>query len=304
MSKFLTYEKDIEKEVGFIEKNINEEDIKEILCADIKTTDNYKVYKYKINGSTYKTVVSKEYDNLRMTEIDIKPKTDEFVNGYKVVRTVTGAYSYKRELDNLVLECRFDIATNFNEHGLALVARNGKVTWMNQNYELLNIRGEFVPYKGIIDNPNEFGFQGVGAFSKGDIPLSRVVDRNTKILSKNNSTVSFGFAYVEPNGKYKAFCEYDGESLSNHKTVNFEKGYGVDFDENGCAFGTNYIIFANGGYVSTSNLRDIAKKEFFVNAINKHVTKACNEQGKQYVKIDHKPRSINSTNNLPTKTEE
>ena len=298
MSGILACEKEIKEEVGFRDKYKMEEDIKEIVCVSTKEINDFIIYNYRIGDDTYKTIVNKEYNNIRSTEIDIDRKTDEFVNGYKVVKTNTGGYSYRREIDNLLLGCRFDVATDFNEHGLAMVARDGKVTWMNKNYELLNIKGEFVPYKDVIDNPDEFGFQGVSSFSKGEEALSRVVDRNAKILSKKNSTVTFGFAYVNPDGKYKNFYEYDGENLSSYGTVNFEKGFGVDFDDNGCAFGPSYIIFATGGYVSTNHLREIAKKDFFVNAIGNKISEAYKEEGKKYVYENRnpKPNLINKYN--------
>ena len=290
MSGVLAYEKE---EVGFREKHKNEKDIKEIVCVGIDEMKDFIIYKYKVGNDIYKTIVNKEYNNLRSTEIDIHNQKDDFVNGYKVVKTNTGGYSFRREIDNLLLSCRFDIATNFNEYGLAMVARDGRVTWMNKNYELLNIEGEFRPYKDVIDNPDEFGFQGVSSFSNGKEVLSRVVDRNRKILSKENSTINFGFAYVKPDGKYKDFFEYDGESLSSYGTVNFEKGYGVDFDDNGCAFGPSYIIFATGGYVSTDKLRDIAKKDFFVNVLGNRVAEAYEEEKRLvYKNRDLKPNLI------------
>ncbi len=292
MSGVLACREELKKEVGFRAKLKKEKDIREIVCVSTKEVNDFIIYKYRIGNDTFRTIVSKENHHVRSTEINVCSEKDEFVNGYKVVKTNTGGYSFRREIDNLLLGCRFDIATNFNEHGLAMVARDGKVTWMNKNYELLNIEGEFVPYKDVIDKPEEFGFQGVSSFSKGDIALSRVVDRNTKILSKENSTVSFGFAYVKPNGKYKVFHKYDGDNLENYKTINFEKGYGVDFDEKGYAIGANYIIFASGGYVLTDNLRDIAKKEFFIDIINKQIDKEQEENKTKLYKKDVKPKFI------------
>ena len=61
-----------------------------------------------------------------------------FVNGFKLVEFNDNRYGYIREEDHLLMPYRYDIASDFNEFGLAIVGKNGSVSWINKNFEYLN----------------------------------------------------------------------------------------------------------------------------------------------------------------------
>ena len=64
---------------------------------------------------------------------------ENFVNGFKVVKTANGEYAYIRESDNSLLPFRYDIAFDFNEFGFAIVGKDGSVSWINKDFKYLNI---------------------------------------------------------------------------------------------------------------------------------------------------------------------
>ena len=59
---------------------------------------------------------------------DIIDDSREFVNGFKVVQTANLEYAYVREADNKLLPYRYDIATDFNEYGYAIVGKDARVS--------------------------------------------------------------------------------------------------------------------------------------------------------------------------------
>ena len=46
------------------------------------------------------------------------------------------------EKDNILLPYRYDIATDFNEYGFAMIGKNGKVSWIDKKFNYLNIEGK------------------------------------------------------------------------------------------------------------------------------------------------------------------
>lgn len=60
----------------------------------------------------------------------------EFINGFKVVRFKNGEFGYIRESDNKLMPYRFDVATDFNSYGLALVGKNCKVNYIDENFQV------------------------------------------------------------------------------------------------------------------------------------------------------------------------
>lgn len=82
----------------------------------------------------------------------IKPEVIDFSSvakfGYRLVKLSNGYYTYvykeygKYKISNL----RFDFATDFNALGLAVVRKDGKITWLNTKFQYLNPENEeFMP---------------------------------------------------------------------------------------------------------------------------------------------------------------
>ena len=75
-----------------------------------------------------------------------------------------------RGIDNYLLSYRYDIAFNFNDYGLAIVYKDGQLSWINSDFCYIDLMGQIVKieYEFFADENN------ISAFSKGDIPLSRL----------------------------------------------------------------------------------------------------------------------------------
>ncbi len=82
----------------------------------------------------------------------IKPEVIDFSSvakfGYRLVKLSNGYYTYaykeygKYKLSNFC----FDFATDFNALGLAVVCKDGKITWLNTKFQYLNPKTEeFIP---------------------------------------------------------------------------------------------------------------------------------------------------------------
>lgn len=68
----------------------------------------------------------------------------------------------------------YDIAGNFNEHGYAMVGKDGCVSWINKKFEYLSRDGHLIS-----ENPNNlhekfYTWDAVYQFSSGSIPLSKL----------------------------------------------------------------------------------------------------------------------------------
>ncbi len=250
--------------------NLNPNEIESIFCLrsfqDEADKDCY-VYCYQINGKGEYISIVNYKDGKRVIGNDVYSDRGSFVNGYKVVETAPSEYAYIREKDNALLPGRFDVATNFNEYGLAMVAKDGRATWINENLDMLTMDRGMVPYEEVV-NTCKFGFQGVNAFSKGEKPLARVIDRSVKVIGEEGRNVAFGFAYIKPNTEFKEFFKYNGENLSSRSKVNFEYGCGSDFDERGYAVGNSYVFFDRGAYIPVEEFRNVCRQDALLGLIN------------------------------------
>lgn len=208
---------------------------------------------------------------------EIVDSNDNFVNGFKVVKTANGEYAYVRESDNSLLPFRYDIAFDFNEFGFAIVGKDGSVSWIDKDFKYLNLQGEMVEEE-LDDSWTKFdGWQGISAFSKGDIPLSRVYDgRNTY------SRIS----YFGTDGKLKEFYRYDGKIDNYFSTFTFKSGQ--TFDEKGHAIADDYILFAKGYYVSYKDFIKLSIEKGFIDSISADVEKCFDKETGRVLKKERK----------------
>ena len=114
----------------------------EVNIKSIELGFRYKVgdsifIRYIINGNQIEHIrVSVECHNL--VSNTIIGETDEFINGFKIVKLLNKQYAYVRESDNVLLPYRFDIASQFNEEGIAIVAKDGIVTRIDKEFNIVD----------------------------------------------------------------------------------------------------------------------------------------------------------------------
>lgn len=195
-----------------------------------------------------------------------------FVNGFKIVKTENDEYAYLRESDNFLLPFRYDVASDFNEFGFAIVAKDGSVSWINKNFKYLNNEGKLVEED--LDNKfSEFeGWQGVSSFSKGNLPLSRVYDgRNTYART----------SYFGTDGKIKKFYRYDGKIDNCYKT-SFRTA--ATFNEKGYTMADEYMLFANGCYISFEDLIKLSVEKNFIDSISEEAEKCLDKEKRRILK--------------------
>ena len=208
---------------------------------------------------------------------EIIDSNENFVNGFKVVKTANGEYAYIRESDNSLLPFRYDIACDFNEFGFAIVGKDGSVSWINKDFKYLNIQGEMVEEE-LDKNWSKFdGWQGISAFSKGNLPLSRVYDgRNT-----------YGrISYFGTDGKFKEFYRYDGKIDNHFSKSTFTSG--STFDEKGHAIADGDMLFAKGYYLSYKDLIKLSMEKGFIDSISEDAEKCFDKKTARVLKKERK----------------
>ena len=204
--------------------------------------------RYIINGdyeNAYRVTAEKyDWDNKEIVE------ESEFINGYKLVKLANEFYGYIRESDNKLMEHLYNIATDFNEYGYAMVGRNDTVTWIDKDFNYLSLKGwvEDPVYNKHNDwfNGYMYGMCSVDKFSEGDIPISRI---------GQNCELCF---YIGIDGKTIYF-----KALEEEDTVKFSSSvrYGTNFDEHnharskGIGFSNDqYFLFGEGYYADFDDL--------------------------------------------------
>ncbi len=244
--------------------------------AERREQDGERILKY---------VIEYEGDRTKIVSINLplsgRPvKTDEisfestfinksFVNGFKVVKTKNGEYGYIREEDNCLLPYRFDVALDFNEHGLAMVGKHGYVTWINKNFEYLDSRGQMTMEQ------EGFPFRAwdkINAFSKGENPLSLVVKRFYDIYT---------YCYMDTFGKFKSFVEvgYNKELKINSLPLTaFPTG--TSFNEQGYATSENLILSSKGYMVDWKDLLKMCADNGYLDLLFDAIDKKVQDQGR------------------------
>ena len=221
--------------------------------------------RYIINGdykNPYRVKLDKyDWDNKEIVE------ESEFINGYKLVKLANEFYGYIRESDNKLMEHLFNIATDFNEYGYAMVGRNDTVTWIDKDFNYLSLKGwvEDPVYEKHDEwfNGYMYGLCSVDKFSNGDIPLSRL---------GQDSEMCF---YIGIDGKIICF-----KALEDEDTIGFSASvrYGTNFDEynhatsNGIGFSKEkYFLFGEGYYEDFDDLVKYTLKNGVIDKIEEKI---------------------------------
>lgn len=200
---------------------------------------------------------------------EIVDDNNTFINGYKVVQTSNGEYAYIRQSDFQLLPFRYDIASDFNEYGFAMVGKEGSVSWIDTSFRYLNLKGDMVEEDfNISYGYAKFnGWQGISDFSKGNIPLSQVYDGRNAYER---------VSYFGVDGKFKEFYEYNGKIVDSFPISSFRQG--TLFDENGWAMAEGNMLFSRGYYLSHKDLIEICKQKGFITLISEDADKCFDKE--------------------------
>lgn len=214
---------------------------------------------------------------------DIIDDSRDFVNGFKVVQTANKEYAYVREADNKLLPFRYDIATDFNEYGYAMVGKDARVSWIDRNFRYFNIQEKKFTEEYEIGSYGFNGFLGANDFSKGEYPLSKIY------RSGYTNTVS----YLGTDGKIKEFYRYDGEIIRDDESNKCFSDYSEDFNDKGYAKANNgeLILLSSGYYLSAKDLIKI-EENGFLDTISSRIKKQEQDYTKFLRDIEEKTTTV------------
>ena len=249
---------------------IKDKRIKSISVDEITRIDNNKKISYAIEIEDddyifYNVIVP--INGVVYNENKIASGSDEFVYGYKVVQLENGQYAYLSEKTKELLPVlRFDFATNFNKYGYAMIAKNGKVSWMNTDFMYLNYKGYW------IENYADFEYNAldkINEFSKGEIPLSLV-------SGDDPFGETFGLkGYIDTNGVLKTFYRYNlNDMVIRNAFITFTSA--EDFDESGFTKVDDGFISDKGYYFKLDDLLKLNKTNSFLSILNDTLDKIQN----------------------------
>ena len=179
-------------------------EIKSIKGSRVFEGEEIVKYGYVINedkdGELYMPIELPYYYGVYLrppASFDIIDDSREFVNGFKVVQTANLEYAYVREADNKLLPYRYDIATDFNEYGYAMVGKEAKVSWIDRNFRYFDATFETFLDEEKNKSDRFNGFSSISNFSNGENHLS-------KLLRKDYDSDS-SVIYLDTDGKIKKF---------------------------------------------------------------------------------------------------
>ncbi len=247
-------------------------EIKSIKGSRVFEGEEIVKYGYVINedkdGELYMPIELPYYYGVYLrppASFDIIDDSREFVNGFKVVQTANLEYAYVREADNKLLPYRYDIATDFNEYGYAIVGKDARVSWIDRNFRYFDATFEtFLDEKK--NKSDRFnGFSSISNFSNGENHLS-------KLLRKDYDSDS-SVIYLDTDGKIKKFYKYDGEAVCGE---DFKKEFPLDsttFNESDYAtfYQNKFILLSSGYYLYTMDLIRICNEKGFLGNISEDI---------------------------------
>ncbi len=254
--------------------------INSISCGSyvFETQDFKREVYYTINEDEENSVhltIRLPYSTRPESSNEIIESSGSFINGFKVVQTANKEYAYIREEDGVLLPYRYDVASDFNEYGFAMVAKDGNANWINSQFQYLSKNGDMVDEQ-LEDKYYKYkkfeGFQKIHKFSRGKYPLSRVYE------GRNRYANSF---YFSTEGKIKEFYEFDG-SFDHLFTHSFFGN--VDFGDKDYIVGGNGILFAKGYYCPLEYVLEFFEQNGLVSKLYENADKCFNEE-KVQVKV-------------------
>ena len=249
---------------GMIMENMPKK-ITSIEGSNIFEVNNTSKFTYTLNKETDEAIkvpiiLSCTYTLYRPSKsFTIIDDSRDFVNGYKVVQTANKEYGYVREEDNALLPFRYDIATDFNEYGYAMVGKNAHVSWIDKKFRYFNAEKEEFTEENEIGYNTFYGFLGVSDFSKGEYPLSKIYRFGY------DNTVS----YLGTDGKIKNFYNFDGNIIRNDVSNKNFSCYSENFNDKGYAKANKgeLILLSSGYLLSIKDLIRFCEEKGFLDTI-------------------------------------
>lgn len=253
-----------------------------VLLYEDKRNITYTIDDKYASKCHYTVVVPRYWRPDRSDEIVEQNK--DFSNGFKLVKTSNGEFGYVREFDGILMPYRYDIAFDFNEYGLAMVGKDGNVSWIDKDFNYINREGEKekeeIYSKGFDSYGNNFkAWQRLEQFSKGEIPIAKLYDgRNTYATIR----------YIDTNGNIKKFYKFDGKIDKKDISSFFRSG--TSFDKKGVAKADGSYLFARGYYIAYDDILEMAISRGFVNELSKEAEQALNnKKGKRLINVLQNP---------------
>ena len=236
----------------------------EILDCDWSPNDDgtvnakYNLYKgTKIEERVCVTIAPKRKNLSRV----VVEESENYVNGFKVIRFQTGEFGYRRESDGEIMPFYYDVAGNFNEYGFAMVGRNTFVTWIDKTFRLLDNSDNWIAPS---QNENINSFVRISSFSAGETPLS--------ILRAKNGDLSF----LNTQGKKQVFTRYNGE-LQEYKISGFRYVDTLDHRDAMIAddilLADGKVLFARGFYCEFSDIIKLNLENGYLSKIAEQASK-------------------------------
>lgn len=249
--------------------------------------DNMYKFRYTIidnEGEKTSIPVSLPYNSRPKKTSNIILDTNDFVNGFKVVQTENLEYAYVREEDNALLPYRYDIATNFNKYGYAMVGKDGKVSWIDKSFRYLNNNREMVKEEGSATYTGFKGFLSINNFSKGEHPLSKICN-----IEHNKEVCYFG-----TDGNIKEFYRYDGDKIREDESNKIFSYYSTEFDDAGYATANDgsLILLSSGYYLIAKDLIKICRDKGFLDTISNRIEKQEQAYAKFLRDIEEKTTTL------------
>ncbi len=202
-----------------------------------------------------KTPYNEGYLQVIGVPLYVMESPENYTNGFKRVKLSNNLYGFLRETDGSFVPYQFILASEFNEYGYAMVAKNGSVGWINRNFDFLTEKRDWVSLFSI--NQDRLSFSQISDFSLGETPFSQVV------------SFTFGMwktQYLGTDGTIKGFNLYDGEKIGDIDRKFFTQNEmrslnGTQFKPGGYAIRKNegVILFQNGFYCNFADFTKIAE---------------------------------------------
>lgn len=248
---------------------------------------DYKYYhEYVINydDNKNKKVIDVPVKNIYGTRNTFSKKivsSNKFINGFKLVILEDNTFGYIRESDNVMVPYRYDIASDFNEYGLAMVGKYGFVTWIDKDFNYLSNEG-YVKGKMAEETGPFIGFNAVFEFdNKG---ISRVCEIDySKISTPSIMTDKDKFytSFFTKDKEILKFKEY-GSPIETTKTK-FSGNSVVKID---CADLDEEYVFMQGYYI---NKEDISFDIKYLSELRKLVIdKKIDDLNKEWINLQNK----------------
>ena len=192
--------------------------------------------------------------------------------GYALASFYNGEYGYYNSKGEL-LPYRYDYATDFNKYGFAMVCLDGKVSWIDTNFNYLATDLTFHGHPNCTYRINNEkytpfdGFDEVFSFSGNTNKLSKMVS-----ISRGKNSV----VYFDTEGNIKKFAKYNGSVNGIDSITHFKDG--EDFSSFGTAMAFDMkdnpiFLFEKGYYILPDYMLEYLNQKGITSQINEDVMK-------------------------------